>query len=145
MPFDASAAWRAGLIGRSRRPIVVNAGIDVTRWLGALPFDSLRTRETVRELALSVLMRAPQPLVDRFKSAHATRGARQYIRALTGRVAVARPWHGSDAMPGPYLTNTTSGSAVTTDASEGRRQLRDWYAAISDPGLAIGRKDCDTR
>ena len=145
MPPDASAAWRTGLIGRSRRPLVVNVGIDVARWLGALAFDSLSTRETVRELALSVLIRAPRPVADWIKSAHGTRVARQYIRALSGRVAEPRPWHGSDAIPGAYLMKARGKNAFSGAASEGRRRLWEWYAAISDPGLTIARRDSNTR
>src|SRR5262249_20767612 len=105
----------------------------------------LSTREAVRELALSMLMRAPRSLADWVKSAHSMRVARRHIRALAGRVAEARPWHGSDAVPGPYLAKTTEGAAIFGDASEGQRRLREWYAATSDPRLTIGRTDSDTR
>jgi len=141
MAQASSKAWRDSLIGRSRRPTVVNAAVDVARWLRALPLSALSATETVRELTLEVLMRAPQLLADRTKSAYVTRIARQYIRELAGQATVARPWHGSDAMPGPYL----EGNMASDEPEVRLRRLREWYGAVSDPGLTIHRKDGGTR
>jgi nucleoside-diphosphate-sugar epimerase len=130
MSIEASEHVRAGFERRSL------AG-DVLRWGRRLPLRGLVRSPAVFDTALRLLVRTPQPLVE--KALHRNRqveSGRQIAALAAAETAAVDPLYISQGMPGPFLPLPPDYRGVAGPGPESGDDLARWYRRWSTPPTA---------
>jgi nucleoside-diphosphate-sugar epimerase len=120
------------------RSIYVRRSIigDFLRWVRGLPFLNLVKSPAVMDLALRLLVRAPETFTNKLFNINRQMGTAKQISALA---KVSHPPLGpvylSQAMPGRYLRLPNGTIPPGPSADKLRDDLRKWHLVLSQPGF----------
>jgi nucleoside-diphosphate-sugar epimerase len=129
MSIEASEQLRAGF----ERSSLIG---DVLRWGTSLPLRGLMRSPAVFDAALRLLVRTPQPLVEKVLHRNRRLESGRHIAALAGAEAPAvEPLYLSRGMPGPSLELPDSCRDVHGSA-HAREELARWHRRWSTPPTA---------
>ena len=107
---------------------------EFSRWVRGLPFLSLIKSPAVMDLALRLLVRAPETLTNQLFNINRQMGTARQISALaTVSHLPLSPVYLSQAMPGRYLRLPNDIPLHGPSAEKLRDDLRKWHQVLSQP------------
>ena len=106
---------------------------DIVRWCRGLPLRDLLRSPAVFDLALRILVKAPESLTRRLANISRRTGAARQIAPLVENHPVLNPVYLSDAMPERYLSMPNKENPLNGSEEDLCRDLKKWYEKFSKP------------
>ena len=106
---------------------------DIVRWCRSLPLRDLLRSPAVFDLALRILVKAPESLTRRLANISRRTGAARQIAPLVENHPVLNPVYLSDAMPERYLSMPNKENPLNGSEEDLCRDLKKWYEKFSKP------------